>query len=294
MKVHVITDAPRTVASARFRAWDLVEAWNSPDATCGPLSDPRIQTADVVILTRLIGQPTTFQTTAPIVIWDLTDPIWCYMGDTAFRTLAERITHLTVSSHGLRQALRDEFQMDATVIEDRLPFQPMQRVHEDVPVPTLIWFGYSFNRYPAFAGVSPLLARLRKNGIVFRLQIVDDAPQLPLYEADRYGLAAITDYVPWTAGAMHERLCAADVSLLPSFPGWVGTVKSTNRLLTAAWAGLPVSDGTDYRALETWLTDVNARRKEGAVMRAMAEKYGDIRRSVEDWQRLLTSMQVAV
>lgn len=288
MRVHFLTTAGRHVASARFRAWWIAEAWPGPDVvTCGPSDHPAAATADVVILSRLIGEHIPpLQTTAP-VIWDLTDPIWCYMGDAAFLELARRMAHLTVSSDGLRDTLRSEFGLEATVIPDRLPYQATQCLYPDTEVPTLIWFGYGFNRWPAFVGVSPLLARLLRNGVHFKLQIVDDQPLLPLYERDRYGLAGITEHLQWSEETMHARLCAADVAFLPPFPGWVGQVKSPNRRLTAAWAGLPIVSGLDYQAIERCLTVPASRRSQGTLNREYAERNGDIRTSVTDWQAVL-------
>lgn len=287
MRVHFLTTAGRHVASARFRAWWIAEAWGSPEVTCGPADHPAMATADIVVISSLIGHtPPTFQTAAP-VIWDLTDPIWCYMGDTAFLALARRMAHLTVSSDGLRDVLRTEFGLKATVIPDRLPYQATRCGYPEPEAPTLIWFGYGFNRWPAFVGASPLLARLLRNGVRFRLQIVDDQPQLPLYERDRYGLAAITEHLLWSEETMHARLCAADVAFLPPFPGWVGRMKSHNRRLTAAWAGLPNVSGDQYDMLAGYLTNPAVRRADGLRNRAWAEMDGDIQTSVTDWQALL-------
>jgi hypothetical protein len=301
MRVHFLTSVLPKVASARFRAWWPAEAWASPDVTCGGPDHPAVATADVLVVTSLIGQvPMQWDSltgrwlvTVPqstVVVWDLTDPMWCYMGDAAFREWAGRVAHLTVSSEGLRMALATEFHLNATVIPDRLPYQATQRLHQEVAVPTLIWFGYGFNRWPAFSGVAPLLLRLRRNGVPFKLQIVDDQPQLPLFEGDRYGLAAITEHLAWALETMHDRLCAADVALLPPFPGWIGTMKSENRAMTAAWAGLPIVRGDSYGALVSLLTDVELRRSSGASWRAWAERSGNIASSVAQWQEVLAQL----
>lgn len=289
MKVHFLTTARPHVASARFRAYWPCEAWSSPDVTVGGPDHPAIAQADVLIVSALINEATVIRSSpAPITVWDLTDPLWCYLGDRAFREMAAQMTHLTVSSEGLRAALATEFGTDATLIPDRLPFQTTQRQHQAVDVPTLIWFGYAFNRYPALSGVAPVLKRLLANGVKFKLQIVDDQPNLPLYEADRYGLAAVTEHVRWESHEqLHALLCAADVALLPPFPGWIGTMKSTNRFFTAAWAALPVVDGTDYRRLESLLRDADRRGSAGWAARAYAECYGNLTHSIEDWQQLL-------
>ncbi len=284
-RVHFLTTASRKVASARFRAWWIAEAWASADVTCGGLDHPGLATADVVVLSSLIGHTGKFTSHVP-VIWDLTDPIWCYTGDAEFERIAKASAAITVSSQGLADELLANFGHYSTVIPDRLFFQARSRVHEHRVDPVLIWFGYGFNRYPAFSGVAPLLQRLLKNGVRFRLRIVDDQPHLPLYEADRYGLAKVTEQLPWSEAAMHDRLCEADVALLPPFPGWVGRMKSTNRWLTAAWAGLPVVDGGNYEELRALLTDADARRSRGTYCRAVAESDGNIHQSVATWSRL--------
>lgn len=224
------------------------------------------------------------------IVWDFTDPLWCYWGDRKFRDLAARAMKVTVSSPGLAHVLREEFEIEATVIPDRMPYQTESRTHQEVAEPTLVWFGYGFNRYPALSGVAPLLKRLRQNGVPFRLRIIDDCPGSPLDPADRYGFHSVTEYCAWDPETITPLLCSSDIALLPPFPGWVGTTKSTNRTITASWAGLPVVDGSSYREMERLLTDVGARARAGAEQRKWAEREGDIRTSVAEWRAVIAAL----
>lgn len=287
MTVHFLTTGSRLGAAARYRAWSIVDAWNSPEVTAGPVAPTDV---DILVVSSLIRQEQAALTARVGIVWDFTDPLWCYWGDEVFRGLAGQMTKITVSSEGLAHELREEFEITATVIPDRMPYQAASRIHQDVAVPTLVWFGYSFNRYPALSGAAPLLRRLRQNGIPFRLRIIDDQPMMPLDPTDRYGFHAVTEYHAWNPETITSLLCSSDIALLPPFPGWIGTTKSTNRAITASWAGLPVVDGSSYRELKALLTDVDARVWAGAKQRAWAEQEGDIRTSVADWQAVIAAM----
>lgn len=299
MRVQVVACGPPQLASARFRAWSLVDAWNDPRVTCHayhPAIWPQLD-AEVVVIQKLYPRHDTgrfleladqvdlLRVRGTHVVWDLCDPVWYWMNDAEFQDLAAGFSAIVVSSGGLQWNLEEAHGIKPVVIEDRMPSQERQKQHAPCEAPTLVWFGYYENRAPSFSTCALTLERLLANRIPFRVKIIDNAPEVRL--SAKSALSERTRHTDWQLETFQQELLEADIALLPSYPGLWGELKSANKHLTAAWAGLPVSDGQDYADLKKLILNVNYRKQEGQVLRQWAETYGHISQSVNEWKLLL-------
>mgnify|MGYP001559472937 CR=1 FL=1 len=304
LSVCFVAFGPRHLGSSRLRAWNVAEAWGVPCIVWDDEDLPSLLIADVFIVQKVYPQPhRNFATKlhqwvrqaralGKQVIWDLCDPIWYWMPDEEFRDLAALMSAVVVSSGGLQVFLEEDHGIKATVIEDRLPYQNVFKRHESQAVPTLVWFGYSSNRMPCFSAAALPLQRLLSNGIPFKLKIIDNAPEQQL--AANSALASVTSHVRWSEDTFIPELLTSDIALLPPYPGNWGEMKSGNKMMTAAWSGLPVSDGISYTYLRDLVTNPPYRQTEGEWMRQWAETHYDVRQSVTEWMALCTHLSQPV
>lgn len=296
LSVSFLAFGDRNLASSRFRAWDVADAWGVP---CTVWDETDNAITDVVVLQKVYPRRKSHYAAhlkewlvnqnrnGRRIVWDLCDPVWWWMHEAQFRDLLNLMALVTVSSRGLQEDLQQEYGHEAILIRDRLPYQDGMRKHTSVEVPTLIWFGYARNRMPCLAAASLTLERLLRNNFPFELCIVDEAPDYHLITDD---LAEHTSYVRWQRDSFWDVLTSADIALLPEYPGLWGKMKSENKIITAWWAGLPVSDATDYRRLVSLMTDWQLREAIGRENRERAEKDYPIQTSVEEWQALVSRL----
>ena len=296
MKVHFLARADRWKASSRIRAWQVVDAWNHPDVTCTlwrTLGDIETVTGDVVVLQKMKPSFTgdkilarLKQRTGCRIVWDMSDPEWMTRGDAFFQRVAGYVDHFVVSTPGLQVALKVDHGIESTVIEDRFPYTSKQKVHTPTEVPVVVWFGMFGNRDVALVSALQSFYRLNANDITYTIKIIDDRPETLLPDADKH-IRSLVTYVEWRLDTFEQELLEGDVALLPPFPGEWGKMKSWNKQLTAAWAGLPTSDGQNYTVLKQLLTDWEYRAERGRFSRAWAERVGNVAQSVQQWQALL-------
>lgn len=296
MKVHFLTRASRERASSRIRAWQVVDAWNHPDVTCSQwkqLGDIERVEADVVVLQKMKPSFTgdkilerLKQRTGCRIIWDMSDPEWCTRGDVFFQRVAAHVDEFVMSTKGLQGALEDDHGIKSVVIEDRLPYTPHQKVHTPTEVPCLVWFGMFPNRDVSIVTALQTFYRLNANDVTYTIKIIDDQPNVELPDADKH-IRSLVTYTEWRLDTFERELLEGDVALLPPFPGEWGKMKSWNKQLTAAWAGLPTSDGQNYTVLKQLLTDFEYRQARGRFARAWAEREGNVLQSVQQWKDLL-------
>lgn len=296
MKVHFLARADRWKASSRIRAWQVVDAWNHPDVTCSQwkkLEDIEQVEADVVVLQKIKPSFTGDKIlerlkarTGCRVYWDMSDPEWCTRGDVFFQRVATHVDEFVMSTTGLQVALEADHGITSVVIEDRFPYTPNQKVHAPTDIPIVVWFGLFPNRDVSIAAVYQTILRLYSNDHIFILKIIDDQPDIILPDAERHIRKFVT-YTKWHLDTFEQELLEGDVALLPPFPGEWGKMKSWNKQLTAAWAGLPTCDGQNYTVLKQLLTDWEYRAERGRFARAWAEREGNVIQSVQQWKDLL-------
>ena len=281
MKVLFLAYGPRSVGSSRLRAWNIADAWK--DADC---------------LDRLVDDLSydafVFQKQKPhvkfgsLVIWDLCDPVWWWIAEDEFRAAVKCCDAITVSSDGLADDLRS-MEIYPIVIPDRLPPSSKQKIHSEVRIPKLVWFGYATNRL-ALNGVWLSLQRLVINGINFKFRIIDDMPDV-LIPLCNQKLQDSLEYIRWNETTFEDDLLDCDIVLLPPYPDPWGAMKSQNKLATASWAGLPVVSGENYYELLELISDWKTRQRKGLAHRQMAEEFFDISQSVEEWKVLVSNLK---
>jgi len=295
MNVTFVARGGVQTASSRFRAWNIVEAWQDRRVRCHWLEQIEgiLDTivADVIVLQkpdfRRVGPRLLddLAATGTRLICDIPDPVWCLMKDADWRDFASRVHDFVVSNPGLGRALEEDHGIKSTVIADRMPYTAKHKEHRATLRPIMVWFGQSFSREVSLASVGQHLARIRANDIPFTLRMIDESPEEEFRL--QFGWNDWIDYRKWNLQTFEDELIQADFALLPGFPGRWGQMKSWNKPITASWAGLPVTDGQSYDELYRLLTDVQYRTDQGAKARAWAEREGDVRQSVQEWKDLL-------
>jgi hypothetical protein len=237
---------------------------------------------------RILALASTLQSKGQKVFWDLCDPIWWWNEPEWVREFLDRCTGVVVSNACLANDFEASFGIRPTVIRDRQPFVKECRIHEDVPVPKMVWFGYAMNRGPCLSGVGILLSRLCYERVPFTFRVIDDHPSTMGWDETRIW-SDKCEYVKWDESTIHQLLCECDVALLPPFPGPWGKMKSNNKAVSAWWAGLPVHDGQDYYELRDLLLKWGERKVEGVQNRMKAESQYEVSQSVDEWNRLLAT-----
>ena len=302
MRVLFLPSGDRQWAGARFRAWNIAAAWPEADCVRWAGTPPaNILEHDAIILQKLYDRYNLGNQMAVLnlagqlrlagkkVIWDLCDPIWWWNEPEWIKEMATFCNAITVSCEGLAEDFHRSFGLTPTVIPDRMPFVQEWKTSWEAKEPKLVWFGYSMNRGPSLGGIGLILSRLMYERIPFRLRIIDDHPEIEPWQLDRLWSDKI-ECTKWEEASIHERLMECDIALLPPMPGPWAKMKSTNKQITAFWAGLPVHDGEDYYSLRDLLRHPTKRQAEGGKNRAVAEGSYDLRLSVKQWQELLITL----
>jgi hypothetical protein len=225
------------------------------------------------------------------VIFDLTDPLHWFepQGVKAMADLADAVV---CSSAGLADLVRADLNPKRVeVIVDRMKpsYHPTPAQHAERDRPAIVWFGLSLNR-ASLVGAVPILNYCGALGLPFTLRVIDDLPGQPLEIGGEPPFAV--DHVAWALETFHAHLAACDIALLPPYPGPWGAVKSSNKQVTAWWAGLPTVTGFDPIELGRLIQDAELRAEIGARNRATAERDYDIGQSVDEWRDLLCDLGV--
>lgn len=297
----------RTLAGSRIRAWQVCDAW--PEAKCvqwdvnGFLFEDTIETiviqkihpnASKNFAHDLIHTLEHQKDNGKTLIWDLCDAVWWWMPEEEFLRLAKCFDHIVVANDGLKDTLFDDFQIESTVIVDRLPPTYGQRAHWNVPVPRLVWYGYVGNRGMNLNGVMFVLDRLMRNKIPFQFLVIDDGPGVGSF--GNKALEALVEHRKWNPDTFDDDLMTSDIALLPPYPGLWGHVKEPrmdrgHKAATACWAGLAIANGENYQELKRLLLDWKYREERGRINRAWAEIHMDVKQSVVEWKSLITTIK---
>ena len=219
------------------------------------------------------------------VIWDLCDPVWWWMPKEKFLFHVKQCSDVVVSTEGLKKDL-GLLGVDSTVILDRLPYREGHREASRESIPIVIWFGHSHNRLPSLIGMHILWGRLHENKFPFRMRILDDLPEMD-QTFQHLPYKGQFNFQRFNWETEHQDLMEADIALLPPYPEPWGRMKQPTKWMTAAWAGLPITDGKSFDECRIFLSDEEARRKAGTNNRKIAERNFEINRSAAEWRKLL-------
>jgi len=219
-------------------------------------------------------------------VWDLCDPLW-WLEPRGFAAMLPLVDYLVFSNERLEAAFCGEYGDRRTaVIPDRMEpaFHPTVKEHAPTAAPVLLWWGYGWNR-AALLSAGLGLQRLVGEGARFRLRVLDDGVPggVTVPGVD-------VEYHRWRRDTFHDELLAADVALLPPYPGVWGALKSDNKAVSAWWAGLPVVDlqsADDVDRAQALIADADLRAREGWANRKRASEQYDVRQSVRDWENVL-------
>lgn len=297
-RVLFLAISSRQDASSRLRAWNVCDHWPEADCVRWDGQVPALDGYGAVVIQKLYPRPKDpaqydfpailrqIKAAGVRLIWDICDPIWWWIPDAKIQGMLGPLDAVVTSSPGLRDSLREDYGIEAVVIPDRLPSHDSVKMHWDSPMPGLVWFGYGHNRRPMLDAGRIALNRLNIDNVPMRLILIDG-------DGGESGQADDHTYiqrVEWSQAWADIDLLDGDVAFLPKYPGIAGRMKSTNKEMTAAWAGLPISNGEDYRYLKRCMTDWQFRADEGRKARAWAEAEYEIGQSVEQWKQLLSSL----
>ena len=286
-RVVFIPAGDLTNAGSRMRAyWPARHLPEAAVVTWEEIRGGEMPEADAYVFQKLVDVTLmrSLRDGGARVFWDVCDPAW-WFNPTDAREAAEVADGVVASSWPLAKDFEEWSGLKAHMIPDRLDlghFTHQREQRETRPV-RFIWFGSAQNRIALYAAGANL-ARLRANGHEVALTVFDNEPgtSLPALEAE-----LPVFYTRWALEREAETLAAHDIALLPRYPGPWGQVKSRNRTFTAWAAGLPVTEGTDYRSLRSLVTDEQRRREEAAEGRGIVRQYYSSEQSAAEWQGLI-------
>jgi len=288
MQVSFVAYRSVETSSARMRCFWVAKYW--PEARVLERADDPGD-ADVIVFQKAFRADTCrlaryLRARGCKVVWDLCDPYWWFYPE-EHANMAQHVDRAVCSTSALAEDFETAFPLHSPwVIADRQDpeFHPTIKEHALANPPVLIWFGWADNRV-ALHGTFAVLDRLWAHGRRFALLVLDERPDLEMK-----GLRFPVIHRRWRLESFHADLLSADIALLPPHPGPLGRLKSNNKTSTAAWAGLPVTDGFDYVRLCKLVDSVEERRAAGLEGRRMAERCYDVRQSVEEWKRLVATL----
>lgn len=275
------------VSSARIRCFWVAKYWKESKI----ITSLNGEEADVFILQKCFKHPIAEQVQnlkakGKKLIWDLCDPDW-WLYPNEFHAIAKCMDAIVCCNQALAEDFRAEFtEYSPWIIPDRHDpeFHATIKIHNSIDAPIFVWFGWSQNRV-ALYGVFDFLEKLWARGSRFKLLILDEDPYTKL---DWFGFPVM--HKEWSMETFHQDLLSADIALLPPYPGLRGQLKSDNKKTTAMWAGLPVTDGSDYFRLKDLIGNVEERRRAGFEGRQICEAKYDVRQSVEEWRSVIANL----
>jgi hypothetical protein len=285
MKVAFLTNGPIEWASARYRGFWIAECRD--DWQAYELEKIRqVPDADAYVFAKVISLELVemLKDEGKQVWWDLCDPMHWFDPDAA-RAMVALADGVVCSNQGLADDFSNWSGVKAHTIPDRLKLShyDKQRQHQDGGPVRFIWFGSAQNR-PALAEGYVILGRLKANGYKVELTIMDNRPGLSL----EYGPDCPVYFIEWNMRTEVEAIAAHDIALLPDYPGPWGTVKSTNKVLSAWACGVPeITDCRWHQGIIKLVESSSIRQFAGKSGRELVEAQHTVDKSADEWEALL-------
>lgn len=215
-----------------------------------------------------------------IKILDICDPDW-FQGQASIVETASFMDAITCPTEKMAEFCR-QFHDRVKVIPDRFDLEliPKPRPHKG-KANHVVWFGYAHNA-EALRYAIPAIERMK-----LKLTVISNDDPV----AYRWGKREDTSYykfVKYDEDTIYKELQKADFAVLPDNHRPEDVFKSNNKTIKANLAGLPVAKTLDEMEL---YMDGEARRKWFDENYSTIQEAYDIRKSVEDYKRLIDEIK---
>lgn len=290
-KTIFIPSGPIEWASSRFRMhW--VAKYSDDMEVLDFLEKGELEKADNIIWGKRVDYDYVKDHPNQRHFWDMCDPLWWYSPHSSV-IIADTFDGFVFSTPGLRE---DWVQWSKTdrkkshVIPDRFDLTEFTGSHlfssYDFPK-KFVWYGIFQNR-PSVVGHIDMLNRLVASGTAVTLTIMDDKPEIPLFQHTMFPV----EYVKWDLGIEKKVIQSADFALCGRYPGPWGKLKSDNKATLAELLG--VISITDYE----YFYFSRLMEKDSGYLQDMAKKAQrfvkevyDVKLSASDWERVLNDKE---
>lgn len=273
--------------STMIRVDNLLKYW--PEAGIYQYGEnPDVLIFQKVYVTETYTLPLYFEN---LKILDVCDPDWLSPDSVLIKQTVDAMDAVVTPTEKLAEFIRQLTDKPVKVIKDRFDLSqvPPPKKHTNLPIKTVVWFGYRHNA-EVLRTAMPLLARLKLKLLV----ISDDDPQAWRWsshvqaEAEKYKELYI--YRKYQQETIYQLLQTADVCILPKGFRVRDRYKSENKTIVANLAGLPVAynDG-DLEELQDPVSRAEVAKE--AYNKAKAEY--DCRQSVVEWEELIEELKSA-
>lgn len=242
--IWVVTgDDPAQLASYRYVALIPAAALGARVVGCEPQTDPGafldLHNPSALVLGKAFhsGFLAIAQTAkargipvlAALCDWHFDNPI-----NIALAQIADAIV---VPTQAMADAVRQNFQRAAVVIED--PYEGPRDAPRFAPGDPirLLWFGHSANHDTLAGGIAQVGAGFRRN---LHVQVITNQPEnvgAALSRLPRLKAAIQVEAFEWSLAQQWRLLAECDAVLLPSHPGRDKLVRGHNRLVQTIHAG---------------------------------------------------------
>lgn len=294
-RVLMCPEGPLSWGSSRLRVYWVAEKWDEAELLLSLDEKPDLDGVEVLITQhKTLKKPwdefyKLCRSKGIKIVHDVCDPMFLFLPEA--EAMAEHVDIIVASNDELANLYRESLRLPTLCIPDRHKVEAYTvKEHAETDCPILMWHGMALNRASLW-NCAAELAHLWAAGFKFKVVVVDNAPDviphmLRLVEPHLVGT------IPWQLESFYkEVLPTADVGLVPAFPGWWGTVKSSNKEVAFWMAGVPTVKGDDVPQLVRLLRDWELRATLGRELREMAVDRWAVERSVEDWQRLVSAIR---
>lgn len=216
-------------------------------------------------------------------IFDICDPDWLDP-----RPVVEAISHcdaVTCSTDALNKYLSKLTDKPVVTIPDRINFDIPRKIkkHNDGRAKTIVWFGYAHNAQYIERAL-PVIAKLG-----LKLTIICEKGRSPLF---KYAYENVWEKKDYNVKTINEDVIQADFALMPKYPTTIdrdGRLKyKSNNKTVQCWAwGMPVAHTPED--IER-LLDPDVRKAEAEESLLEAEQQYNVKKSVEDYKKLISSL----
>ena len=213
-----------------------------------------------------------------IKIFDLCDPDFLHWGYKT-KEMLNAVDAITTSTEALAETMRAFTDKPVVCIPDRVNLEEItKKKYHKGDARWVVWFGYSTN-FNMLKPVVSVLKRLRLNLMVisdggFSLGLGNDTIELKNY--------------PFNWKTIYDDIMEADIVVNPQSKKGKWKYKSNNKTLLSWSLGMPVAENIDD--LKRFINEEERRKEQVKNYKTLQEKW-DVKYSVEEYKKLITSLQ---